>query len=329
MVIILALENQVRMYRIYKVYTPEDEVDEHYKKQQASMMWEADEIKYELDKPDFKRLTQDRRHLIEMILGFFAPADGLVMQNIALRFMAESKTVIELGFFSFQNSIETVHSDVYSRFIQTFVPDEKRQQEIFRMADENPAVGAKIGWMEKYMMSKEATKGERFFAFACVEGIFFSVLFAIIFWFRTTTTPFINFVHANELIARDEALHCEYGCTRFKRSLRDGEVPSIPRIYEILKEAVEIEEMFVRHLLPKPILELSVESLTSYTHVVADSILSMCGLEPLYRDKNPFPFMHSIGGRQKPNIHERNDTNYSRKVSSTFKKPANVDEVDF
>lgn len=318
-------ENTGTIYNyIFGVYSKEDEEDQKKYHQQIEQFWSSKDFRYDEDIPRFKALSADERYLVEMILGFFAPADGLVANNLALRFMSETKSMMSLAFFTAQLHIEFIHADTYARWVKTLIPDQKEQRRIFEMAETNPAVKLKTDWMVKHMNANTGLD-ERFLAFACVEWIFFSVLFAIIFWFRSQA-KMQEFVSSNRQISKDEALHALYGCMMFKRHRTKGFDP-MPTIFE----AVEIETSFVKALLPKPILDLNAESMIQYIHCVADLLMIEAGIPAYYNAKNPFPWMTEISLGAKENFHELpTGIDYRRRTQDEyFQPPTDFNDVDF
>lgn len=241
-----------------------------------------------------------------MILGFFAPADNLVSQNIAFRFMLECETFEEMSSFVTQLFVELIHSECYGMAVMTFVPNEDEQKIIFEMCQKLWCVKKKLDWASKYLFSDEP-KLIRLAAFAAAEGIFFSVLFAIIFWFRSQGI-LQNFTFMNEQISKDEGMHRDYGCYLFRKELGKGPdyVPSDwkERVTKLLDDALEIELEFLKELVPEPIEDLNYEDLANYAKVVTDSLRFALTLPPKYNVKNSISWMNDISLSQKGNFYE-------------------------
>jgi ribonucleoside-diphosphate reductase subunit M2 len=314
----------------YSLFPIRDEMAfEFYKKQEAAI-WSANEMEFTRDKHDYENLTPKLKRLVDMILGFFAPADGLVSQNIAFRFLLECDTFEEMASFITQFFIELVHSETYGMTIMTYVPNEDEQKKIFEMCESLPCVKRKVDWINKYLFS-ESPKLYRLAAFAAAEGVFFSVLFAIIFWFRSKGI-LQNFIFMNEQISKDEGLHRDYGCYLFRKELTKGPeyVPETWKedVTKILDDALEIEIEFLNELVPEQIDDLKVEDLIDYAKVVTDSLRDQLGLPLKYNVKNNLTWMNDISLTQKGNFYEvriGSYKNFSVKDALNWKKRVGMD----
>lgn len=275
---------------------------EFYKRQEAAV-WSANEMDFIRDKKDYERLEPKLKHLVDMILGFFAPGDGLIAQNIVFRFLLECETFEEQAMFITQLFIELVHAETYGMTIMVFHPREEDQQRIFGLCEELPCVKAKAEWMNKYMYA-DIPKSMRYLAFAACEGIFFSVLFSIIFWFRSKGI-LQNFIFSNEQISKDEGLHRDFGAFLFRKEIEKHPYEGWEKqADQILNEALEIELDFLKALVPEPIDELSSESLGDYAKIVSDSLRVKLGLPQKYKIKNTLTWMDDINLSQKTNFYE-------------------------
>lgn len=285
-----------------------------------STFWTAYELKYTDDKKDYNLIKEydstgnnkKMKRLIDYFLGFVLPADGLICENIIDNFLKTAKTYEEVIFFSCQIHNETIHSITYGLVAQTLIPELQDQIRVFEMVDNLPCHKAKMQLMEKYK-SGDWSLAERYVAFACAEGIFFTILFNIVFWFKSKNM-FKNLIDANRMINRDEARHRCFGCDRFKR-IQNGELghPKITndRALEIVKEFVEVEKMFVEEMVPEPVEDLTKESLVNYLYNIADGLLIDLGLERYYHSDYA-PEWLDISLQQKENFFEVLSVGYNR-----------------
>jgi ribonucleotide reductase beta subunit family protein with ferritin-like domain len=287
----------------YSFFPIKDEESFEYYKKQESMIWSANEMDFIRDKKDYDNLEPRLKHLVDMILGFFAPGDGLIAQNLVFRFLLECETFEEQAMFITQMFIELVHAETYGMTIMVFHPRDEDQKRIFYMCEELPCVKAKIDWMNKYMYA-DIPKSMRYLAFSACEGIFFSVLFSIIFWFRSKGI-LQNFIFSNQQISKDEGLHRDFGAFLFRREIKKNPFDGWEsKAEQILDEALEIELEFLKALVPEPIDDLSFESLSDYAKVVVDSLRVQLGLEQKYKIKNTLSWMNDISLSQKGNFYE-------------------------
>lgn len=254
-------------------------------------------------------LTDTERSFIKHILAFFAASDGIVNENLVERFSQEVQVTEARFFYGFQMAIENVHSEMYSLLIDTFSKDDAERDFLFNAVETLPCVTKKADWAMQWIGSKEATFGERVIAFAAVEGIFFSGSFASIFWLKKRgLMPGLTF--SNELISRDEGLHCDFACLMFRHILQK---PSPERVREIIREAVMIEQEFLSVALPVAMIGMNCKDMCQYIEFVADRLLGELGVEPVYNAKNPFKFMDFISLQGKTNFFEKRVGEYSKK----------------
>lgn len=254
-------------------------------------------------------LTDSERSFIKHILAFFAASDGIVNENLVERFSQEVQVTEARFFYGFQMAIENVHSEMYSLLIETFSKDDAEREFLFNAVETLPCVKKKADWALQWIGSHEATFGERVIAFAAVEGIFFSGSFASIFWLKKRgLMPGLTF--SNELISRDEGLHCDFACLMFKHILQK---PSPDRVREIIREAVQIEQEFLSVALPVAMIGMNCKDMCQYIEFVADRLLVELGVEPVYNSKNPFKFMDFISLQGKTNFFEKRVGEYSKK----------------
>lgn len=283
-----------------------DEEGYRFAKLQESMFWSANELSFIDDKKGYATLEDNEKRLLDIILSFFLPGDGLVNNNLIHRFLQECETAEETMMFINQMAIEIVHAETYGLMFYTLY-DEDKINDLQEMAESSPYMRKKIDTIEKWTNS-ERTKPERLLAFACVEGIFFSVLFAVIFWFRSKKNVLPNLIHSNELIAKDETLHRDYGCYLFKKR---GGLPWDEAI-EIIKEFVGVETEFIGWLVGQGVSDLTEKDLVTFLHLVADNLLAQAGYSPYYKVTNPFSWMNDIALVQKNNFYEIRGGSYTR-----------------
>lgn len=300
----------------------EDKVWDMYK-QAVSSFWTPEEVDLENDIEHWKnRLSNDERHFVKTVIAFFAGSDGIVNENIALNFLNEIEIPEVRAFYGFQIAMETIHSEVYSSLIQTYIRDDSEREALFRAIHDIPCIKQKADWCFKYMKKENASFAERLLAFVIVEGIFFSGSFCSIFWLKKRgLMPGLTF--SNELISRDEALHCRFGIllySKLKNRL------SFDRVKEILCEAVEIEISFVRDALPVSLIGMNADAMTQYIRFVADYFLTELGYQKLYHTKNPFDFMNLISVSSKTNFFESRVSQYSK--SGVGQKDSKVFKMD-
>lgn len=271
--------------------------------------WVPEEIELEKDLDDWNnRLTDNERYYIEHILAFFAQADGIVNENLLLRFSQEVTPLEAQYFYGFQAMIENIHAEVYAMFIDNYVNDPEKREILFNAIENVPCVKKKAEWALRWITNEEASFGERLLAFACVEGIFFSGSFAAIFWLRKRGL-LKGLSQANDLIARDEGLHQSFACLLYRKYLQHGK-PSEERAYQIVKEACELEQEFQTEALPVSLIGMNKNLMGQYIEYVSDVLLDMVGLSPLYNTHNPFDFMDLLSMIHVGNFFDGKDTNY-------------------
>ena len=227
-----------------------------YKKAQASF-WTAEEIDLAEDTRDWEKMTADEQHYVKYVLAFFAASDGIVNENLAANFADEVQYTEARCFYGFQIAIENIHSETYSLLIDSYIKEPKERQMLFDAIDTIPCVKKKAEWALKWCDRETATFGERLVAFAAVEGIFFSGSFCAIFWLKKRGLM-KGLTFSNELISRDEGLHCDFACMLFNKLERP---PTEARVQEIIADAVEYEKEFVRDALPVRLIGMNADSM--------------------------------------------------------------------
>jgi ribonucleoside-diphosphate reductase subunit M2 len=279
-----------------------------YKKAEASF-WTAEEVDLSKDLKHWEeRLTADERYFITRVLAFFAASDGIVNENLVERFSQEVQIPEARCFYGFQIMIENVHSEMYSLLIDTYVKDRQEREYLFNAIETVPCVGKKAEWAMRWISDAKSTFAERLIAFAAVEGIFFSGSFAAIFWLKKRgLMPGLTF--SNELISRDEGLHCDFACLLYKYL---NSRPSDATVLSIITEAVQIEQEFLTEALPVALIGMNCTMMCRYIEFVADRLLVALGLPKHYRVENPFDFMDLISLTGKTNFFEKRVGEYQK-----------------
>lgn len=282
-----------------------DEVWQYYKKSQASF-WTAEEIDLSQDQKDWNNLSDNERHFIKHVLAFFAASDGIVNENLAVNFMQEVQMPEARCFYGFQIMMENIHSETYSLLIDTYIKDPKEKDYLFNALETVPAVQKKGEWAIKWINSENFA--ERLIAFAAVEGIFFSGSFCSIFWLKKRgLMPGLTF--SNELISRDEGLHCDFACLLY--GYLQNKLPEA-RVQAIIADAVRIEQEFVTDALPVSLIGMNAKTMAQYIEFVADRLLVSLGCAKIYNTTNPFDFMEMISVQGKTNFFEKRVAEYQK-----------------
>jgi ribonucleoside-diphosphate reductase beta chain len=290
-----------------------------YKKAEASF-WTAEEIDLAPDLVDWNsKLNDDEKYFIKHVLAFFAASDGIVNENLAINFMNEVQYPEARCFYGYQIMIENIHSETYSLLIDTYIKDATEKDKLFHAIDTIPCVGKKAEWALKWIGN--GTFQERLVAFAAVEGIFFSGSFCSIFWLKKRgLMPGLSF--SNELISRDEGLHCDFACLLY--SQLENKLGA-ERIAEIIINAVEIEKEFVSDALPVRLIGMNATLMCQYIEFVADRLLVSLGCPKHFNVTNPFDFMELISLQGKTNFFEKRVAEYQKSgVMNSGKPDGNV-----
>lgn len=293
-----------------------------YKKAEASF-WTAEEIDLASDLPDWdNKLNDNERHFIKHVLAFFAASDGIVLENLVSRFTNEVQIPEARCFYGFQIAIENIHSETYSLLIDTYIRDSAEKTSLLQAIDTIPIVKKKAEWAMDYIASGEDF-ATRLIAFAAVEGIFFSGSFCAIFWLKKRgLMPGLAF--SNELISRDEGLHCDFACLLY--SMLVNKLPA-EKVYNVISRAVEIEKEFVTDALPVNLIGMNSTTMSQYIEFVSDRLLVALGYEKLYNAANPFEWMELISLQGKTNFFEKRVGDY-RKAGVGTKKQEQVFTLD-
>jgi len=283
-----------------------NDIWEMYKKAEASF-WTAEEIDLRQDLKDWELLNSDEQHFIKMILAFFAASDGIVLENLASRFMSEVQIPEARCFYGFQMAMENIHSETYSLLIDTYIKDTNEKAHLFNAIETVPCIKEKAEWAMKYIKSADDF-ATRLVGFAAVEGIFFSGSFCAIFWLKKRgKMPGLTF--SNELISRDEGLHTDFACllySKMNKRLTQTEIE------KLIREAVEIETNFVCKSLPVNLIGMNATLMAQYIEFVADRLLDVLGHTKIYNVKNPFEWMEMISLQGKTNFFDKRVGEYQK-----------------
>ncbi len=275
-----------------------------YKKHVASF-WRVEEVEMKDDVRDWAtRLSDDDKFFIKMVLAFFAASDGIVNENLALRFFGDTPLAEARSFYGFQIAMENIHSEMYSTMIDTLIKDKAEKMSLFRAVENFPCIRKKANWAKKWIEDTKSTFARRLVAFACVEGIFFSGSFAAIYWIKKRgLMPGLTF--SNELISRDESLHTDFAVLMYTTTVPDSDRMSDDDFGSLIREAVAIETEFIVDALPCRLIGMNATLMTQYIEYVADRLCVQLGYNKCFRTTNPFDFMDMQSMDVKANFFER------------------------
>ena len=300
----LLLQQDENRYVMFPI--KDSDIWEMYKKQE-DLFWRAQEVDLSKDLAHWNTLNDNEKHFISMILAFFAASDGIVLENLAIRFMEDVQLSEARAFYGLQIAMENIHSIMYSTLIDTYITDKFKKNNLFDALNTFPCIRKKADWAIKWIKDKKSNFATRLVAFAIVEGIFFSGAFCSIYWLKKRgLMPGLTF--SNELISRDEALHTEFAVHLYHKLEKKI---SKKKVKEIIEEAVNIEKEFITESLPCRLIGMNSELMTQYIEFVADRLLVQLENEPIYNVLNPFEFMEFISLEQKTNFFESRVSEYS------------------
>lgn len=273
----------------------------------VAVRWIPEEVELTKDLKDWKTLNANEQHFIKRILGFFAGSDGIVNENLAANFANEVQWPEAKAFYSEQMSNETVHSETYSRLIDTYIEDKVEKLDILRSIRTMTFVEKKASWAMNWMKGSEANFASRLMAFAAVEGIFFSGAFCSIFWFKQRgILP--GLTSSNEFISRDEGLHTDFACLLYSKLANRL---SKTKAFKLIREAVKIEKEFITEAIPCSMIGMNAKMMGQYIEFVADRLLVQMGYPKTYETANPFGFMERISLEGKDNFFEKKVSSYA------------------
>lgn len=313
------LKENVRRY-IMRPGRPEYPSFFEYYKRHEGTIWTAEEI--DLAEDDWESLDAKAKHFISRVLAFFAASDGIVNENISVNFADEIQIPEARAFYDVQTFMERIHSEVYSLLIESLIQDQEKQDELFAAIETDPSIKAKADWAQRWMDRDVASFAERIVAFAAVEGIFFAGSFCAIFWIkkqqRRYKLPGLCF--SNELISRDEKLHCEFACEVYKQLIH--KLP-FERIKEIIMSAVDCEIKFITESVSVDMIEMSRDEMAEHIRYMADFLSQQLGYPPIYDAVEPFEWFELISAEGKTNFFEKRVGEYSRARVGTKTKTDN------
>ena len=284
-----------------------DDIWNFYKKSEASF-WTAEEIDLHQDLSDWEnKLNDDEKHFIKHVLAFFAASDGIVNENLANNMVSDVQYTEAKFFYGFQIMMENIHSETYSLLIDTYIKDTADKDYLFNAIEHMPCVAKKADWALRWI--DNGSFAERLIAFAAVEGIFFSGSFCSIFWLKKRgLMPGLTF--SNELISRDEGMHCDFACLLYNEHIQNKLDKSV--IEGMITDSVEIEKEFVSDALPVGLIGMNSVLMCQYIEFVADRLLESLGNPKVYNVENPFPWMELISLQGKTNFFEKRVGDYQK-----------------
>lgn len=300
-----------------------NDIWDFYKKSEASF-WTAEEIDLSNDISDWNnKLNDNERHFVKHVLAFFAASDGIVNENLAINFLNEVQYPEARCFYGFQIMMENIHSETYSLLIDTYIKDPVEKDKLFHAVDTVPCVGKKADWALRWISN--GSFAERLIAFAAVEGIFFSGSFCSIFWLKKRgLMPGLSF--SNELISRDEGLHCDFACLLYTNHVKN-KLPK-EQVTKIITDAVMIEKEFVSDAIPVRLIGMNADLMCQYIEFCADRLLLALGCDKFYNASNPFDFMEMISLQGKTNFFEKRVAEYQKSGVMNNKEENNVFNLD-
>lgn len=293
-------------------------------KKMMDCFWRAEEIDFSKDLKDWNSLKEKEQHFIKMVLAFFAASDGIVLENLGQRFLSEVQLPEARATYGFQLMMENIHSETYSLLIDTYIKDKEEQTKLFRAIDNFPCIKKKADWAIKWIQDNRSSFATRLVAFACVEGIFFSGSFCSIYWLKKRgLMPGLTF--SNELISRDEGMHTDFAVLLFNKLARK---PKKGKVFELIKEAVDIEKEFILEALPCKLIGMNSKLMSQYIEFVADRLSMQLGYGKIFNSSNPFDFMEMISLEGKTNFFEKRVGDYSLSSCENKSEAFNFD-ADF
>jgi ribonucleoside-diphosphate reductase subunit M2 len=291
----------------FVMFPIKDESIWHMYKKQVECFWRAEEVDLSKDLASWALLSTDEKNFIKAIIAFFAASDGIVLENLAARFMSDVQLCEARAFYGFQIAMENIHSEMYSLLIDTYIKDAQEKTTLFHALQHYPCIKKKADWTRQWIHSADASFAVRLVAFACVEGIFFSGAFCSIFWLKKRgLMPGLTF--SNELISRDEALHTEFAILLYKKLLNPL---SAAKVTDIIRQAVTIEQEFICEALPCRLIGMNAPQMAKYIEFVADRLAVQLGYPSIYGTANPFDFMELISIEGKTNFFEKRVGEYA------------------
>ena len=314
----LLIDNENR----YVMFPIQDQnIWDMYKKQ-VECFWRAEEVDLSKDLTHWKKLDTNEKYFIKMIIAFFAASDGIVLENLAVRFMNDVQLSEARAFYGFQIAMENIHSEMYSLLIETYISNQEEKTTLFNAIKTFPCIRKKADWAIKWINDMDSSFATRLVAFACIEGIFFSGAFCSIFWLKKRgLMPGLTF--SNELISRDESLHTLFAILLYNKlnlKLTDE------KVYEIIREAVVIEKEFICEALPCRLIGMNSDLMSQYIEFVSDRLILQLGYNKIFNTANPFDFMELISLEGKSNFFEKKVSEYALANKEVKDNTFDIDE---
>lgn len=306
----ILLRKNNKRFVLFPIY--HNDMYQLYKKAESSF-WTVNEIDLSKDLNDWEKLNDGERHFIKNIIGFFAGSDGIIMENLATRFMNEIQIPEARAFYSYQIFNESIHSETYSLLIDTYIKDNEEKEKIFNSIENIPSVAKKALWAYKWIENKDVSFATRLIAFSIVEGVFFSGSFCAIYWMKKRgLMPGLTF--SNELISKDEGMHCEFATLLYSK-IENRVDESI--VHQIFSEAVEIEKEFITDSIPCAMIGMNENLMKQYIEFVSDRLLIQLNYSKVWKTENPFDWMELISLRPKSNFFELKVGEYAKSTISS------------
>lgn len=295
-------------------------------KKAVAVFWTVEELDLTKDTKDWAKLDANTQHFIKHVLGFFAASDGILMENLSLNFQNEVQWPEAKYFYANQNFMESIHSEMYSLLIDTYIDDKTEKQKLLEASSTIPAIQKKAEWAMQWLDAKHADFATRLIAFAVVEGIFFSGAFCSIFWLKKSgLMP--GLTTSNEFIARDEGMHTDFACLLYSKI---NHRLTKAKVNKIIKEAVKIEKNFITKALPCELIGMNANLMSQYIEFVADRLTVQLGYPKIFNASNPFDFMERISLEGKDNFFEKRNANYAKAgVGKTQEEMSFSTDADF
>ncbi len=277
-----------------------------YKKQLRSF-WTREEIDMSKDYMVFVKLDHNVQFFIKNILAFFATSDSFVMLNIMENFSKQVKILEAQICYQFQATMEGIHSEVYSIMIDELIKDENEKNMLFKAVENLPCITTKAEWAIEWA-DQDKPFSQRLIAYAIIEGIFFSGSFCAIYWLKQQNL-LPGLTMANEFIARDEGMHCEFACLLYSKIVNKLDETLV---HKMIIDAVNIEKEFIINSLPCKLIGINADLMSVYIEFMADKLCNDLGYIKIYNSTNPFGFMENINLELKNNFFENRTTTYQK-----------------
>jgi len=329
--------SNVELDKRYNLFPIRNETSFNFYKRLEANNWSANEINCdESDKNDYENMSERERKPLETVLAFFSSADGIIADNLAFRFILESKTLEDRCFFIEQLKNELVHAETYSKILFHLVSSEEKRKELFNHINTKSVIGEIDAWIKKWIFSNEH-QSIRFLAFACTEWIIFQGAFCVIFSYRKDGKGrFKNVMVSNQLISRDEALHAEYGLMKFLEYLitqfenNEDMKKYYDKINKVIEEALDLSYRFGNEMYDLEVCGIDNKSYKQYIEFITDKLRTRINLPAIYNVENPFTWMELISLNEKSNFFEVKVSSY-KNFTMKEEELTNVkyEDVDF